>query len=156
MDAGPTWHPGRSAKLALGPKNVLAVFGELHPSIARGLPTTVAAELYLDAIPEARSSGHARAAYTPPALQSVTRDFAFLVPDGLAADALVRAIRGADKTIITAVRVFDRYHPAGGQISLAIEVVLQPGEQSFTEAEIAEISKRIVAAAEKLGATLRS
>ena len=88
--------------------------------------------------------------------QSVTRDFAFVVPDGLAADALVRAIRGADKGVITGARVFDRYQPQGGQLSLAIEVVLQPGEQSFTEAEIAEISKRIIAAAEKLGATLRS
>jgi phenylalanyl-tRNA synthetase beta chain len=156
MDAGPTWHPGRSARLGLGPKNILAAFGELHPSIARGLPPTVAAELYLDAIPQARSSGHARAAYAPPALQAVTRDFAFVVPGDLAADALVRAIRGADKQAITAVRVFDRYQPEGGELSLAIEVVLQPGEHSFTEAEIAEISKRVVAAAGKLGASLRS
>jgi phenylalanyl-tRNA synthetase beta chain len=59
MGAGPTWHPGRSATLGLG-KTVLAAFGELHPSIARGLPATAAAEVYLDAIPEARSSGHAR------------------------------------------------------------------------------------------------
>ena len=156
MDAGPTWHPGRSAKLGLGPKNILASFGELHPEIARGLPPTVAAELYLDAIPAPRSSGHARVAYAPPALQPVTRDFAFVVPGDVAADALVRAIRGADKTVITGARVFDRYQPEGGQLSLAIEAVLQPGEQSFTESEIAEISKRIIAAAEKLGATLRS
>ena len=156
MDAGPTWHPGRSARLGLGPKTILAAFGELHPAIARGLPPTVAAELYLDAIPEPRSSGHARPAFTPPALQSVTRDFAFLVPDDLAADALVRAIRGTDKAVITGARVFDRYQPKDGQLSLAVEVVLQPAEHSFTEAEIAEISKRIIAAAEKLGATLRS
>jgi phenylalanyl-tRNA synthetase beta chain len=156
MDAGPTWHPGRSARLGLGPKTILAVFGELHPEIARGLPPAMAAELYLDAIPEPRAGGRARPAFAPPALQSVTRDFAFTVPPGLAADALVRAIRGADKQAITAARVFDRYQPQGGDLSLAIEVVLQPGEQSFTEAEIADISKRIVAAAEKLGASLRS
>jgi phenylalanyl-tRNA synthetase beta chain len=157
MNAGPTWHPGRSAKLGLGPKVVLAAFGELHPTIARDLPAgTVAAELYLDAIPEPRSAGRARAAFAPPALQSVTRDFAFLVPDELAADALVRAIGGADKAAIAGARIFDRYQPEGGQLSLAVEVALQPGEHSFTEAEIAEISKRIVAAAAKLGATLRS
>jgi phenylalanyl-tRNA synthetase beta chain len=156
MDAGPTWHPGRSAKLGLGPKTILAAFGELHPSLTRGLPATMAAELYLDAIPAPRASGRARPAFAPPLLQSVTRDFAFVVPAELAAESLVRAIRGADKTAITGVRVFDRYEPAGGPLSLAIEVVLQPGEQSFTEAEIAEISKRIIAAAEKLGATLRS
>ena len=156
MDAGPTWHPGRSAKLGLGPKNILAVFGELHPSISRGLPATVAAELYLDSIPEARATDHARAAYTPPALQSVTRDFAFTVSGDLAAEALVRAIGAADKQAITGVRVFDRYQPRDGDLSLAIEVVLQPGEQSFTEAEIADIAKKVVAAAGKLGAKLRT
>jgi phenylalanyl-tRNA synthetase beta chain len=86
----------------------------------------------------------------------VTRDFAFIVPADLAADALVRAVRGADKQAITAVRVFDRYRPDGGELSLALEVVLQPGEQSFTEAEIGEISARVIAAAQKLGASLRS
>ncbi len=30
-----------------------------------------------------------------------------------------------------------------------IEVTLQPGEKSFTEAEITEVSRKIVAAAEK-------
>ena len=25
------WHPGRSARLQLGPKTVVAEFGELHP-----------------------------------------------------------------------------------------------------------------------------
>ena len=156
MDAGPTWHPGRSGRLGLGPKTILAAFGELHPEIARGLPPTMAAELYLDAIPEPRSGGRARPAFTPPALQSVTRDFAFIVPADLAADTLVRAIRGADKQAIAAARVFDRYRPDGGELSLAIEVVLQPGEQSFTESQIAEISARIIAAAAKLGASLRS
>jgi phenylalanyl-tRNA synthetase beta chain len=36
-----------------------------------------------------------------------------------------------------------------------VEVTLQPGEKSFTDAEIGEVSRKIVAAAEKLGAKLR-
>ena len=157
MDAGETWHPGRSATLGLG-KNILAAFGELHPRVVRALEApagTVAAEIYLDAIPAARSNERARPAYTPPALQPVTRDFAFMVPADLAADTLVRAIRGSDKAVITDARLFDRYEGQQG-LSLAVEVVLQPGEKSFTDAEIGEVSKKIVAAAEKLGATLRS
>lgn len=157
MDAGPTWHPGRSARLGLGPKMILAAFGELHPRIARALDApagTVAAELFLDAIPAPRNAERARSAFAPPALQAVTRDFAFLVPDGVTADQLVRAVRGADKAAIVAVRLFDRY--AGEQgLSLAVEVMLQPGDKSFTEADIAAISARVVAAAAKLGATLR-
>ncbi|MDQ3144451.1 MAG: phenylalanine--tRNA ligase subunit beta [Pseudomonadota bacterium] len=158
MDAGPTWHPGRSATLGLGPKTIVAAFGELHPRVAKALaapPGTVVAEIYLDAIPAPRRSERTRPAFTPPALQSVTRDFAFLVPPDLAADALVRAIRGADKTATSAARLFDRFEGEHG-LSLAVEVTLQPGDKSFTEAEIAEISAKIVSAAAKLGATLRN
>jgi phenylalanyl-tRNA synthetase beta chain len=157
MDAGETWHPGRSAKLGLGPKMVLAAFGELHPRVAKALDApagTVAAEIYLDAIPAPRSIERARAAFTPPALQAVTRDFAFLVPADLAADALVRAVRGADKALITSARIFDRYEGEQG-LSLAVEVTLQPVEKSFTDAEITAISDKVVAAAAKLGAKLR-
>jgi phenylalanyl-tRNA synthetase beta chain len=157
-DAGPTWHPGRSATLRLGPKTVLAAFGDLHPALQKSIDApagAVAAELYLDAIPAPRSSGHARPAYAPPALQPVTRDFAFIVPADTTADSLLRAIRGADKNAITGVRLFDRFEAPEG-LSLAFEVTLQPAEKSFTDEQIGEISRRIVAAAEKLGARLRS
>jgi len=157
-DAGPTWHPGRSATLRLGPKTIVAAFGELHPRLEKLLDAperAVAAEVFLDAIPAPRSSGHARPIYTPPVLQPVTRDFAFIVPSDVPADNLVRSIRGADKQTIIAARLFDRFETTEG-LSLAVEVTLQPGEKSFTEAELAEISKRIVHAAEKLGAKLRS
>jgi len=157
-DAGSTWHPGRSARLGLGPKTTVALFGELHPGLTRSIgapPGAVAAEIYLDAIPAARSSGRSRAAYAPPALQQVTRDFAFLIPPDLPADNLLRAVRGADKAAISDVRLFDRFESADG-LSLAFEVRLQPVEKSFTDDQIGEISARIVAAAEKLGARLRS
>src|SRR3546814_5995141 len=61
--AGPAYHPGRSGKLCLGPKQVLAEFGELHPSVARAFDlkgTVAASEVYLDAIPARRESGRAR------------------------------------------------------------------------------------------------
>jgi len=157
-DAGPTWHPGRSATLRLGPKTVLAAFGELHPVLQKNVEAPAGAiggEIYLDAIPSGRSSGHARPAYSPPALQAVSRDFAFIVPAELTTDNLIRAIRGADKATITSVRLFDRFEAPEG-LSLAFEVMLQPAEKSFTDEQIADISKRIVAAAEKLGARLRT
>ncbi len=156
-NAGPTWHPGRSATLGLGPKVILAAFGELHPRLAKELEApagTIAAEIYLDAIPAPRSSGRARAAFTPPALQGLTRDFAFFVPSAVTADALVRAVRGADKAVIVGARLFDRFESEAG-LSLAVEVTLQPGEKSFTDAEIGEVSAKIVVAAGKLGARLR-
>jgi phenylalanyl-tRNA synthetase beta chain len=156
-DAGSTWHPGRSAKLGLGPKTILASFGEIHPALAKALDAPeglVAAEIYLDAIPAPRGSGRARPQFEPRALQPVSRDFAFLVPAELPADTLARAIRGSDKAAITGVRLFDRFEAPEG-LSLAFEVALQPGDKSFTEEELAAISKGIVAAAEKAGAKLR-
>ena len=157
-DAGPTWHPGRSARLGLGPKTILAALGELHPRLQKAIDAPsgcVAAEIYLDAIPAQRSGGHARPAFAPPPLQAVSRDFAFIVPEDVTADSLLRAIRGSDKAAITAVRLFDRFEAPEG-LSLAFEVTLQPVEKSFTEEQIADISSRIVAAAGKLGARLRA
>jgi phenylalanyl-tRNA synthetase beta chain len=157
-DAGPNWHPGRSATLRLGPKTVVAAFGELHPALQKTLDAplgAVAADLYLDSIPAPRASGRARAAFSPPALQAITRDFAFIVPADVTADSLLRAIRGAEKALITGVRLFDRFESDEG-LSLAFEVSLQPAERSFTDEQIGEISRRIVTAAEKLGAHLRA
>jgi phenylalanyl-tRNA synthetase beta chain len=161
-EAGSQFHPGQSATLRLGPKTVLARFGMLHPALLRafdiGAPVA-AVELFLDAIPARKDSANfARAAYAPPALQSVSRDFAFLVPAQLPAGDLVRAVRNADKAAIVDARLFDVFVGQGvpeGQKSLAVEVTLQPGDKSFTEDELVAISGQIVAAAEKLGAMLR-
>jgi phenylalanyl-tRNA synthetase beta chain len=155
------YHPGRSGTLRLGPKTVLAEFGELHPATLKAFDLdgpVAAAELYLDAIPAKRANGHMRSAYAPPALQAVRRDFAFLVRADLPAEELLRAVRGADKAAIVEARLFDVFTGAGvaeGEKSLAIEVTLQPGEKSFTDAELQAISEKIVAAAGKLGARLR-
>jgi phenylalanyl-tRNA synthetase beta chain len=100
-EAGPQFHPGQSATLRLGPKNVLARFGVLHPATLKAFdidaPVAVA-EIYLDAIPARKgAAGFARVNYAPPALQAVKRDFAFLVPVGRAAGDVLRAVRGATR-----------------------------------------------------------
>jgi len=159
--ASGVYHPGRSARLCLGPKNVLAECGELHPALLKAFDLSgpvAAVELYFDAIPAKRASGRTRDAYAPPALQAVRRDFAFLVPESVAADGLLRAVRGADRQAIVGVALFDVFTGAGvpeGQKSLAVEVTLQPVEKSFTEDDLKAIADRIVAAAAKTGARLR-
>jgi phenylalanyl-tRNA synthetase beta chain len=160
-EAGDAYHPGQSGTLRLGPKTVLAEYGVLHPALAKAFDlsgTVVAAQLFLDSIPAKRKAGLMRAPYAPPALQAVTRDFAFLMPEALEADALVRAVRQADKKNIVDARLFDVFTGAGvepGMKSLAVEVTLQPGEKSFTEEELVGISTAVVKAAEKLGGVLR-
>jgi len=160
--AGDVFHPGQSATLRLGPKTVLASFGVLHPTTAKAFDLgggVVAAEIYLDALPAKRGSGFMRAAYAPPALQAVTRDFAFLVADDVTGDQLVRAVRGADKAAIVDARLFDVFAGQGvepGHKSLGVEVTLQPGAKSFTDVELKAISDKIVAAAKKVGGSLRA
>ena len=155
------YHPGRSARLCLGPKNTLAAFGELHPATLKALDLegpVMAAEIYLDAIPLPRDKGHMRTAYAPPALQSVTRDFAFLLDGDAPAGDLLRAVKNADKKYLSGARVFDVFTGEGvpeGKKSVAIEATLQPGEKSFTEEELKAISEKVVAAASKAGGELR-
>jgi len=143
-----------------GPKTVLGTFGELHPRVLAALDLAgpvVAFELDLDAIaePKRRKKG----APDLPAFQPVRRDFAFLVDTSVTADALVRAARGADRSLITGVLLFDRYEgdrlPAG-KVSLAIEVTFQPRERTLTDTEIEAAAQKVVAAvARATGAVLR-
>jgi phenylalanyl-tRNA synthetase beta chain len=89
----------------------------------------------------------------------VKRDFAFLVPVARAAGDVLRAVRGADKVNIVAARVFDDFRGQGvpeGQKSLAIEITLQPGEKSYTDADLKAITDKVVAAAAKQDAVLRA
>ncbi|GGE13525.1 phenylalanine--tRNA ligase beta subunit [Polymorphobacter glacialis] len=153
------WHPGRSGRLVLG-KAVLADFGIVHPATLAAFDVkgiVAAVEIYLDALPPARGR-KSRGVYAPATLQPVTRDFAFVADDTLAADALVRAATGADKALIAGVRLFDRFAGQSlgiGKVSLAIEVTIQPIDKSLTDAEIEAVSAKVIAAAAKLGAVLR-
>ncbi|HSG34099.1 MAG TPA: phenylalanine--tRNA ligase subunit beta [Sphingomonadaceae bacterium] len=160
-EAGDFYHPGQSATLRLGPKNRIASFGMIHPRTLAAFDIDVpvaALGIHLNAIPEKKGSGFARAAFAPPALQAVKRDFAFLLDAGVPAGDLLRAVRNADKANIVDARIFDLFEGKGvpeGRKSIAIEITLQPGEKSYTDQELKAISDRVVAAAGKLGAELR-
>ena len=90
----------------------------------------------------------------------LSRDFAFVVDKARPAGELVRAIAGADKALIADARVFDVYEGPGvpdGAKSVAVEVQIQPRDKTLTDADIEQLSARIVAAAEKAcGARLRT
>ncbi|TGY88898.1 phenylalanine--tRNA ligase subunit beta [Marinicauda algicola] len=156
------WHPGRSGVLRLGPKMVLAEFGEIHPGVLKALDIegrVLAFEVFLDAIPSAKKKAlKTRPEFKAPDLMPLRRDFAFLLSTDTPADELLRAVKGADKALISEVRLFDRYEGPGvgeGQVSLAVEVVLQPTDKTLTDKEIEAVSDKVVKAAEKAGAKLR-
>jgi phenylalanyl-tRNA synthetase beta chain len=164
QEAAPWWRPGQSARLQLGPKAILAEFGAIHPSVLKALDVegpVYGFELWLEAIPEPkRKPTKSKPALALSALMPLSRDFAFLVGRDKPAGDLVRAIAGVDKALVSGVRVFDVYEGAGvpeGQKSVAVEVTLQPRDKTLTDAEIDDLARRIVAAAEKaVGARLRA
>ncbi|MCB1363240.1 MAG: phenylalanine--tRNA ligase subunit beta [Rhodobacteraceae bacterium] len=144
------WHPGRHGMICLGPKKVLAVFGELHPRVLKAMDVKGPAMGFVvwpDEVPLARRTGAGRSALELRDLQAVERDFAFVVDADVEALTLVNAAAGADKALIEDVRVFDEFiggSLGAGKKSLAVTVRLQPLDKTLTEKEIEAVSARIV------------
>ncbi|MEZ5894081.1 MAG: phenylalanine--tRNA ligase subunit beta [Parvularculaceae bacterium] len=161
-DAPSYFHPGRSGALRLGPK-VLGFFGEIHPGVLKAMDIDGAVhgfEVFLDAIPEAKKkAAKTRPALDAPELLPLTRDYAFIVEETVAADALLKAVRAAEKKLIAAAALFDVYQGKGvpeGKKSLAVEVTIQPREKTLTDEEIEAISAKIIAQVQKAtGGVLR-
>ncbi len=156
------WHPGRHGMICLGPKKVLGVFGELHPKVLKAMDIkgpAVAFTLWPQEIPLPRKTGATRPALVLNDLQAVERDFAFVVDAQVAALDLMNAAAGADKALISDVRLFDEF--IGGSLgedkkSLAITVRLQPTDSTLKEADIEAVGKKIIEKVEKAtGGTLR-
>ena len=144
------WHPGRHGMICLGPKKVLAVFGELHPKVLREMDIkgpAVGFTIWPDEVPVPKSKTNTRPALVATDLQAVERDFAFVVGADVEALTLVNAALGADKALITDVRVFDQFiggNLGEGQKSLAVTVRLQPTTATLKDADIEAVSAKIV------------
>ena len=164
--AAPWWRPGRAARLQLGPKAVLAEFGELHPEVLGGAGRRgpiYAFEVWLEAIPEPKKKAvKTRPALALSPLMPLTPRLRLRGgPRTRAAGDIVRAVpvrrpaadrrRRGCSTSTRAPGV-----PAGAK-SVAVEVTIQPREKTLADAEIEAISAKIVGAAAKAtGAVLRA
>jgi phenylalanyl-tRNA synthetase beta chain len=156
------WHPGRSGSIKMGPKTVVAEFGEIHPRVLKTMGVegpVLAFELFLNALPPSKAkAGKSKPKLDLSAFMPLTRDFAFVVPADKPAGDLMRAIVGADKALISDVTIFDRYQGLGigeGEVSLALQVTLAPREKTLTDAEIEAVSAKVIAAVAKVGGRLR-
>lgn len=163
-DAPDWYHPGRSGVLRLGP-NVLATFGELHPAVLSDMDVdfpTVGFEVFLNNIPENKKKKKSNTARPPLKLSSfqpVSRDFAFIVDEGVEVADLLRTAQGADKQLVSNVEVFDVYQGKGveeGKKSVALNVTLQPFDKTLTDEELDAVSRKIIdTIASKTGGQLR-
>lgn len=160
----PAWlHPGRSGSLKQG-NQVLAWFGEMHPRTLAALDvkgSMVAFEVVLERIPEAKKkTGPARTLLKASPYQPVDRDFAFVVDASITAEALLRAVKNAERDLITNIGLFDVYegpNVGAGKKSVAITVTLQSKDATLTDEQIDAVAKKVVAAVEKAtGGQLRA
>ncbi|MEP0510342.1 MAG: phenylalanine--tRNA ligase subunit beta, partial [Aurantimonas coralicida] len=158
------YHPGRSGRIKLGPKVVLAEFGEFHPRTLKTLDASgphCGFEVFLDAIPTPkRKATRTKPVLALSAFQPVRRDFAFVVDSDVDALKLVRAAEGADRKLVGEVRVFDVFTGAAlgeNRKSVALEITLNPVERTLTEEDLEAVSAKIVVQVEKAtGGTLRA
>ena len=90
----------------------------------------------------------------------LTRDFAFVTARETPAEALTRAVIGADRSLIAAARVFDVFEGKGvaaGEKSVAVEVTIQPTLRTLNDKDLEALAGKIIAAAAKaVGARLRT
>ena len=146
------FHPGRSAVLSLGPKNPLAVFGELHPKVLTAMGVkgpAVAFTLFLENAPFPKAKTKARPALVISDYQAVERDFAFVVDADVEVEAVLKAASGAHKKLIESVKLFDVFHMDDNKKSVAISVRLQPTAGTLTDKEIDAISEQVIAKVSK-------
>ncbi|MEN9893144.1 MAG: hypothetical protein RLY78_3439 [Pseudomonadota bacterium] len=157
----PALHPGRSARVIVDGQDI-GVIGELHPRWRQGyeLPQApVLFELDLEAV-QARPVPIAQPL---PRHQSSVRDLALVLPEGVAAQALLDALRADASGLVRDVLLFDVYKPqaangdmATGERSLAVRLELLDPAATLTEDRIDATVQAAIERARAVGARLRA
>jgi len=166
-DGGPEWlNPARRGKLRLGSEGnpAVGVAGQLAKRVADKLKfrqDVFLAEIDLGPVYCMFYGAKNNRRYEPlPRFPAVERDFSLFLPDGTQFAQVVKTIEALQITEVNSIEAADLFRgknvPAG-KYSLLVRVTFQSREATLTEAQISELSGRIVAALEKnLGASLRA
>ena len=156
----PGMHPTRAAEVAVAGRT-RGVVGEVDPAVleACGVAGRVA-WLQLD-LQEVLGGPRARRRYRPVSKYPPSDvDLALVVPDGVAAVRVERALRSGAGALLAGVELFDTYRGPGvpdGSRSLAYRVRFQAPDRTLTDAEVADARlKCIDEASRRTGAALRS
>jgi phenylalanyl-tRNA synthetase beta chain len=154
----PFLHPARAAAVTVD-GSVAGWAGELHPQLLEAVGARSGAALELDVEPLLARSRVGDERYedvtTHPALGE---DIAVVADRGLAAGAIRDAILDAGGDLLESAEVFDVYtgeQVPEGKRSLALRLEFRAPDRTLTDAEVAPLRARIVAALEGIGAELR-
>ncbi len=152
-------HPTRSATLSIG-REALGFLGEIHPDVLDAFQVHErVAWIELD-LTRLLAIEPKIAQWKPTSrYPSTDLDLAFVVPDGLSAERVDKAIRQAAGSLLVDLALFDVFRGAGvpdQARSLAYRLRLQAVDRTLTDAEIGALRDKVVAAASKLGVALRA
>jgi phenylalanyl-tRNA synthetase beta chain len=158
-DAGPYYHPGRSARVLMDGQ-VVALFGQVHPEVAaaRKLRQDVmVAEIFVDRLYE---KGLRQIRYTPiPRYPAVERDFSFVMPDAVQFEAMERAVLGlgiAELRSFAPAEIFRGGAVPAGKYSILLRATFQSPERTLREEEVAQWSAQVMRVLEGMGGSLRT
>jgi phenylalanyl-tRNA synthetase beta chain len=147
----PAWyHPGKSARVQLGPKLILGYFGEIHPHILKQFDideTVVAFELLLANVPLLKEENR-KTPIKISTLQPLTRDLAFILDAGTPIADVLKSMRQVNQDLIKGIDVFDVYQGEGisqGKKSVAFTLHIVPYERTLTDKEINDLIDQAIA-----------
>ncbi len=156
------FHPGRSAVLKTGQK-LIANLGEIHPGILDfyGFEKSILAfEIFYENIPMPKKVKVSRPMLKILPLQSVTREFAFVIDETTPAEKLVQIAKSTNKDLIKEVLILDVYkgeNIPNGKKSIAIKIIIQPNLETLTDDDLEKISSDLINVIDtKLSGSLRS
>ena len=157
----PFLHPGRSAEIFVGDKCV-GYLGELHPDVQKnyGVDNTriYIAEISVDGIFNKNSLEKSKCKPFGK-FPNIERDLAVVVDDGVLAQDIVDAVKGATIKFLQDVKVFDEYKSeqiGKNKKSVAMSFTFSSLERTLTDDEIAaEMAKILSALKRKVGAKIR-
>jgi phenylalanyl-tRNA synthetase beta chain len=158
--AGPPFHPGRSATIAIGDTHG-GVIGEIHPRVAAELEIEQRVAVCVVGLSPLMAAADTLFVYRDvPRLPPVRRDLAFVVPIDVPAGAFEAALREAGEPRLDRCVLFDVFTGGGlepGTRSLAYAIELRDPARTLTDAEATETVDRMVeAVAQRFGARLRA
>lgn len=138
------YHPGRSTKILFG-KEVVAVLGELHPTLTKDYGRVYVLEVNLTKVINLKTAKSKMELFSK--YPSIKRDYAFVVSKEILAEEVIRSIKKSGKGIINAIDIFDCYegeHIQEGFKSIALSVTYSDLNKTLTDQEINAVEQNFL------------
>lgn len=156
----PSMHPGKTAAFKKG-RDVLAVFGELHPQVMANYGLTKPVYVFeIDVATVMKYLPKELKNKSLPKYPASNRDLAMLVDSTVPVAELEKLISKTAGNMLICITLFDVYtgkQIEAGKRSLAFALTFQSNDRTLTDVEIDEIMQKVVAKLEaQYNAILRS